>query len=235
MPNLRRSSISACDAFGRVISLVVIAPIRLFREGLSDLFREREGFDVVATAVSRDDGLARIRESRPDIVLIALGPGAGAPLVREIVATTPEARVVTLGIADDDPEVLPLAEAGVAGYVTTEASADEIVLVVESVARGEMPCSPRLAATLLQRVATLAQERRAPPELVTLTAREREIVELIGDGLSNKEIASELCIEVATVKNHVHNILEKLNVTRRADAAALVRRRPSHETLNPRI
>jgi len=235
MPNLRRSSISACDAFGRVISLVVIAPIRLFREGLSDLFRERDGFDVVATAVSRDDGLARIRESRPDIVLIALGPGAGAPLVREIVATTPEARVVTLGIADDDPEVLPLAEAGVAGYVTTEASADEIVLVVESVARGEMPCSPRLAATLLQRVATLAQERRAPPELVTLTAREREIVELIGDGLSNKEIASELCIEVATVKNHVHNILEKLNVTRRADAAALVRRRPSHETLNPRI
>lgn len=218
-----------------MISLVVIAPIRLFREGLSDLFGERDGFDVVATAVSRDDGLARIRESRPDIVLIALGPGAGAPLVHEIVATTPGTRVVTLGIADDDPEVLPLAEAGVAGYVTTEASADEIVLVVESVARGEMPCSPRLAATLLQRVATLAQERRTPSELVTLTSREREIVELIGDGLSNKEIASELCIEVATVKNHVHNILEKLNVARRADAAALVRRQPSHSSLNPRI
>jgi len=218
-----------------VISLVVIAPIRLFREGLSDLFREREGFDVVATAVSRDDGLARIRESRPDIVLIALGPGAGAPLVNEIVVTAPGTRVVMLGIADDDPEVLPLAEAGVAGYVTTEASADEIVLVVESVARGEMPCSPRLAATLLQRVATLAQERRTPSELVTLTSREREIVALIGEGLSNKEIASGLCIEVATVKNHVHNILEKLNVTRRADAAALVRRQPSHSSLDPRI
>jgi len=145
---------------------------------------------------------------------------------REIVASTPGTRVVTLGITDDDPEVLPLAEAGVAGYVTTEASADEIVLVVESVARGEMPCSPRLAATLLQRVATLAQEQRTPSALATLTSREREIVGLIGDGLSNKEIASGLCIEVATVKNHVHNILEKLNVTRRADAAALVRRQP---------
>ena len=209
-----------------MISLVVIAPIRLFREGLSDLFGGREGFHVVATAVARDDGLARVRETRPDIVLLALGPGADAALVREIVASTPGTRVVTLGITDDDPEVLPLAEAGVAGYVTTEASADEIVLVVESVARGEMPCSPRLAATLLQRVATLAQEQRTPSALATLTSREREIVGLIGDGLSNKEIASGLCIEVATVKNHVHNILEKLNVTRRADAAALVRRQP---------
>ena len=225
MPNLRRSSNGAFGAFGRVISLVVIAPVRLFREGLSDLFGEQDGFDVVATAVSRDDGLERIRESRPDIVLIALGPGVGAPLVHEIVATTPGTRVVTLGIADDDPEVLPLAEAGVAGYVTTEASADEIVLVVESVARGEMPCSPRLAATLLQRVATLARERRTPPELVTLTSREREIVELIGHGLSNKEIASELCIEVATVKNHVHNILEKLHVHRRAEAVSAARDR----------
>jgi DNA-binding NarL/FixJ family response regulator len=206
-----------------LIKLVVIAAVRLYREGLAALFAERRGFSVEATAVSREDGLARVRTSRPDVVLIALGRGAAAPLVREIVETAPAARVVMLGVSDDDPEVLPLAEAGVAGYVTTEASANEIVLVVESVARGEMPCSPRLAATLLQRVATLAQERRAPSVLASLTTRERQIAQMLGDGLSNKEIACGLQIEVATVKNHVHNILEKLNVTRRGEAAAIVR------------
>jgi DNA-binding NarL/FixJ family response regulator len=207
-----------------MITLVVIAPVRLYREGLAALFSERQGFAVAATAVAREDGLAHVRRSRPDIVLVALGPGAGAPLVRELVATAPSTRVVMLGVTDDDPEVLPLAEAGVAGYVTTEASGEEIVLVVESVARGEMPCSPRLAATLLRRVASLAQERRTPSALAALTARERQIVHLLGQGLSNKEIAHGLQIEVATVKNHVHNILEKLNVTRRTDVAAFAER-----------
>jgi two-component system nitrate/nitrite response regulator NarL len=214
-----------------VTSLVVIAPIRFYREGLADLFADRNGFDVAATAVSREDGLAQVRRNRPDVVLVALGPGAGAPLVHELVATVPEARIVMLGVADDDPEVLPLAEAGVAGYVTTDASGDDIVLVVESVARGEMLCSPRLAATLLKRVATLAQERRAPGPLASLTARERQVIDLLGDGLSNKEIARGLQIEVTTVKNHVHHILEKLQVTRRADAAELARPRTEIRTL----
>jgi DNA-binding NarL/FixJ family response regulator len=206
-----------------VTTLVVIAPIRLYREGLAALFAGRDGFVVAATAVAREDGLAQVQRSKPDVVLVALGPGAGAPLVRELVATHPEARVVMLGVTDDDPEVLPLAEAGVAGYVTTEASGDDIVLAVESVTRGETPCSPRLATTLLRRVATLAQERRAPGPLASLTARERQIVDLLGDGLSNKEIARGLQIEVTTVKNHVHHILEKLQVTRRSDAAAYAR------------
>jgi len=211
-----------------VIRLVVIAPVRLYREGLAVLFAGRDGFEVVATAVSTDDGVARVRETSPDVALVALGPGAGPALVRALTTTAPATRVVALGIADDDPDILPLAEAGVAGYVTTDATGDEVAFVVESVTRAEMPCSPRLAATLLSRVSSLAEQQRrqgAAPDLETLTVREREIVELIGDGLSNKEIASGLSIEVTTVKNHVHNILEKLGVRRRGDAAAIVRRR----------
>jgi len=211
-----------------VIRLVVIAPVRLYREGLAVLFAGREGFEVVATAVSADDGIARVCETSPDVALVALGRGAGPELVRALASSAPDTRIVAVGIADDDPDVLPLAEAGVAGYVTTEASGEEVVLVVESVTRAEMPCSPRLAATLLSRVNALAEQQRrqgAAPDLDTLTIREREIVELIGDGLSNKEIASDLSIEVTTVKNHVHNIFEKLHVSRRADAAAIVRRR----------
>ena len=218
-------AIDPSDRSAAAISLVVIAPVRFYRDGLAALFAERDGFAVAATAVDREDGLARIRERSPDIVLVALAPSTGPTLVREIVATAPDTSVIVLGVRDDDPEVLPLAEAGAAGYVTTEASADELVHVVEGVARGEMPCSPLLAATLLRRVAVLAQERGIPPSLASLTAREREIVALIDEGLSNKEIAHDLSIEVTTVKNHVHNILEKLNVRRRADAAALMRKR----------
>jgi two-component system nitrate/nitrite response regulator NarL len=98
--------------------------------------------------------------------------------------------------------------------------------VVRSVTRGETLCSPRIAATLFRRVAALAADRRVGDErtLRRLTRRERQIVDLIADGLSNKEIAHRLQIEFATVKNHVHNILEKLQVTRRADAVAALRR-----------
>jgi two-component system nitrate/nitrite response regulator NarL len=218
----------SADRDGRsslAISLVVIAPIRLIRDGLVGVFAQREGFVVAAAAAGGDDGLLRIRETAPDIVLLALAPSMGPQLVREIVASAPGTSVVMLGVADDDPEVLRLAEAGTAGYVTTEASVDELVDVVEGVARGEMPCSPKLAAVLLRRVAVLAQERVDPPSLSSLTGREREILVLIDEGLSNKEIARRLHIEVTTVKNHVHNILEKLNVKRRAQAAALVRTR----------
>ena len=109
------------------------------------------------------------------------------------------------------------------------------MLVVESVARGEMLCSPRLAATLLHRVATLAQERHSPGPLDSLTVRERQIVDLLGDGLSNKEIARGLQIEVTTVKNHVHHILEKLQVARRADAATFARRRGDPELVDRRM
>jgi two-component system, NarL family, nitrate/nitrite response regulator NarL len=222
---------SAAIESGCVTTLVVIAAIRFYREGLAALFADRDGFELAGTAVAREDGLVQVQRSKPDVVLVAIGPGAGAPLVRELVATGPDLRIVILGITDDDPEVLPLAEAGVAGYVTTDASGDDIVLVVESVARGEMPCSPRLAATLLQRVGSLAQERRAPSQLASLTVRERQIVDLLGDGLSNKEIARDLQIEVTTVKNHVHHILEKLQVKRRADAAAFARGRTEIRSL----
>lgn len=207
-----------------MISLALIAPQRFYREGLAALFAERAGFDVVATAAGRDDALPLVQRHQPHVALVALGSGTGALLVRELRDAAPRTRVVMLGIADDDPEVLPLAEAGVSGYVTTEASGEEIAATVTSIARGEMPCSPRLAAALLDRVASLAAERRAPSQLASLTVRERQVVELLSDGLSNKEIARGLQIEVATVKNHVHSILEKLNVARRSDVAAVARR-----------
>jgi len=121
--------------------------------------------------------------------------------------------------------VIACAEAGVSGYVTREASLDELTGVVESVARGESPCSPRISALLLRRVAETAGRRTETDAARRLTRREAEIVGLIDEGLSNKQIAGRLSIELATVKNHVHSILEKLQVERRAEAAARVRSR----------
>jgi two-component system nitrate/nitrite response regulator NarL len=207
----------------RVIDLVVIAEVRFYREGLAELLGSRPSCRVAATAAGPEDGLRSVVAQQPDVVLVALGPSAGPLLVREIAALAPSSRVVALGVVEKEDDVLALAEAGVAGYVTTDGSADDVVAVVESVARGEALCSPRITATLLQRIARLTHEQRPRTVAATLTVREREILTLIEQGLSNKEIARGLCIEVATVKNHVHSILEKLQVKRRAEAAALLR------------
>lgn len=223
---------------GGNIAVVVMARIRFYREGLSRLFAELGGFSVVGSLQTPSGASAAIRELDPDVVLLALDGEVDVGLVREIVREAPRSRLVTLGITDDDTRIVALAEAGVCGYVGVDAGSKELVSIVTSVARGEALCSPRVTAILLRRVATLArsQAEEAPAPRSTVTSREREIFTLIARGLSNKEIARDLCIELSTVKNHVHNVLEKLQVPGRAEAVALLRRRaelgpsPVHDT-----
>jgi two-component system, NarL family, nitrate/nitrite response regulator NarL len=131
--------------------------------------------------------------------------------------------VLALTVPNRETEILAFAEAGIAGFVTLEASVAELVEAIESVARGEALCSPSVAAALLRRLASLAHSRTSADPTGPLTAREREILALIDEGLSNKQIAQRLRIELPTVKNHVHHILVKLGADRRAEAAALVR------------
>jgi len=206
------------------LSVAVIARIRLYRDGLADLLADAPGVAVVAAAASPAEVRERLRREPPDVVLLTAGSDEGPALVRRIVALAPGTAVVVLGIADDDLAVLSLAEAGVSGYVRIDASGEELLAVVRAVSRGEAPCSPQISGALLRRVAALARRETPPAPDRDLTAREREIVGLIDDGLSNKEIATRLHIEVTTVKNHVHHVLEKLSVRRRGEAAAVVRR-----------
>jgi two-component system, NarL family, nitrate/nitrite response regulator NarL len=160
----------------------------------------------------------------PDVVLLdTLTPDA-EDAIRRIRGANAEAKIVALGTADEDDRLMAWAEAGVASYLPREASLGELADALDSLGRGEAVLSPRIAAELLLRVAALAGARPAGRDGGTLTSREREIVALIDLGLSNKEIARRLVIEVATVKNHVHNILEKLRVATRGEAAAAVRR-----------
>jgi DNA-binding NarL/FixJ family response regulator len=148
--------------------------------------------------------------------------GAAPAAVRSIVPAAARAKVVALGPADDDRLIVACAEAGVSGYADVDGSLDELAEVIASVGRDQLVCSPALASRLLRQVGVLAR-RATPVPAAELTSRELEIMALVDEGLSNKEIAARLHIQLATVKNHVHNILEKLHVSGRAAAAARTR------------
>ena len=205
----------------RVISVLILSDIRLYRDGLAEVLARRRSIAVVGSAAEREEGVGLAVELEPEVVLVDMAMPESLATVRELRAHVPGARVVALGVPEVEREVIDCAEAGVAGYVTRERSLADMVEAIQRAARGEALCSPAMTATLLRRVATLAAERA--PEHAPLTARELEIVRLIDEGLSNKQIAQRLCIEIATVKNHVHHILEKLKVRRRSEAAARVR------------
>jgi DNA-binding NarL/FixJ family response regulator len=175
-------------------------------------------------AVSADELTTRLQELCPTVVLVDIGPPHGTAMIGVILEASPGSRVIALGMGESESEIIDCAEAGIAGYVAREGSISDLVAAIDSTIRGELPCSPRVAGTLLRRVATLAADRRPQRPGVRLSRRELEVVQLIDDGLSNKEIAQYLCIELATVKNHVHNVLEKLQVRRRSEAAAWMRR-----------
>jgi two-component system nitrate/nitrite response regulator NarL len=204
-----------------VIRLAIVAEMRLYRDGLRQILGRCEDIEVVLTAADWRTATTRLADAKPNVLLFDVRPAEARLGLRELAASRSSFRLVALGVADDDADIVMWAEAGVDGYVTSDNSLQDLVDVIVSVARNEMPCSPRAAAALLRRIAVLATER---PDAVELTARELQIVRLIERGLSNKEIGHQLCIELATVKNHVHNILAKLEVGSRHEAVAHIRR-----------
>ena len=214
---------------GTVIRVAIVADIRLYREGLARVLERQPNISVVATAATGDGSLAPLLQLGPDVILIDKAMPDSLAAMRRVAVAAPGAKVVSLSVregegeGEDDRDVLASAEAGAIAYVPREASLEDLVAVIECAVRGEAVCSPRVAGALLRRIAALATDGRSDRVPARLTKREREIMGLIDEGLSNKEIAKRLRIEVATVKNHVHNILEKLQVHRRGEAAARVR------------
>lgn len=206
-------------ATGGVIRVVVASDIRLYREGLVESLEQSGSLGIVGVAGTPVETASTVRAGRADIVLLDLAMYGAIDVAQDLASET---KVVVLGVREVEDEVVTCAEAGVVGYVTRDASLRDLLEVVESVARGEMLCSPRIAALLNRRVAAVAGARRGRPAAARLTPRETEIVALMAEGLSNKQIAHRLSIEFATVKNHVHRILEKLEVEGRADAVARV-------------
>ena len=202
-----------------VIRVMIVSEVRLYREGLARVLAAEPQLAVVDAG---NDIATNLRIDAPDLVL------ADSVIVRNTrlveAAAETGVRVIAFAVAEEnEDEVLACAEAGVAGFVAREATMDELLTTLRTAARGDLRCSPRVASLVVRRVAVLAGSPPQRREALNLTRREAEIVSLIDAGFSNKQIATRLGIEIATVKNHVHNLLEKLKVHRRGEAAAAVR------------
>jgi two-component system, NarL family, nitrate/nitrite response regulator NarL len=206
------------------VPVLILAEVGVYRDALARSLSRHERIDVVGVAAGLEEARAGVEQGGPAIVLVDTRMPAGPSAVQALVAGAPDVKVVALAVAEDERDVIAFAEAGAAGYVPLDGSIEDLVAVIESVSRGEMLCSPGVAATLFRHVAALARESRRGPVEARLTARELDVLRLIEEGRSNKEIARALSIELSTVKNHVHNILEKLNVDSRTEAAARARR-----------
>lgn len=206
------------------VRVIVLADVRLYREGLTRLLAGQIGLTVVGAEPVTEESLLRVSAEHADVVLIEAATACETSAVRDLARLAPESHVVAYGVVDEERQALRCAEVGVAAFVTGEATADQLVGAILGVGRGEFACSPRISALLVDRVRALSHGMSATGPPARLTARERGIAALVTDGLSNKEIAAHLGIELCTVKNHVHHILEKLQVSRRTQAAARLRR-----------
>lgn len=195
---------------------------RLLREGLASMLAEQDDIVVIGAAESGSKAIEQVRELRPQVALIDIGmpDKDGIEVTQTLHRDLPEVKVIVLGMVDLTDEIMACIEAGAAGYVLKEASFDNLVETIRSVHRGESFCSPAMTASLFSRIAELAGGRmsKIPKSSIKLTGRELEIVNLIAEGLSNKEIAQQLFIATQTVKNHVHNILDKLQLQTRLEA-----------------
>ena len=196
--------------------------MRLYREGLAAVLAQVTGFTVVAALADGQDALARARDLRPDVIAADVKLLQIPGFLRELRRRAPKAAVVALAVGSD--ATILVAEQGVASHLTHSASLEELIDAIRRVARGRPVHSRQFSVFPAAQHGSVLATDGHPPSEVRLTSRECEITSLLERDLSNKEIAARLEIEVATVKNHVHNVLEKLGVHRRADAVRLLKR-----------
>jgi two-component system, NarL family, nitrate/nitrite response regulator NarL len=208
--------------------VLIASDVRLYRDGLAITLAGLRRLVIVGAVAGSDLTPACLSHLRPDVVLldITLSGCLGLP---GALHTKPPVKFVAFAVSESDDGVLACAEAGFSGYVGKDGSAEDLVLTIEGTLRGEVLCPPQIAGALFRRLAAIVNRHRPHPRIATLTRREFEIMELVDQGHSNKEIARRLRIGPATVKNHVHNILEKLQVRRRAEAAAAIRTPPPQD------
>jgi DNA-binding NarL/FixJ family response regulator len=202
--------------------LIIVSDVRLWRDGLLLSLSQQPSVITVGSAdLSTPPG--HIVAFRPDVLLLDIGTRGALDVSLPCRQALPNLKVVGIAVAEVEQEVFACAEAGLSGFVSRDGSIQDVVRAAHCAMRDELVCSPRTAALLFSRVAALGSRRSADPYGGTLTRREQQIVSLVNTGLSNKEIARQLRIQNATVKNHVHSILGKLQVRRRGEVAAHMR------------
>lgn len=205
----------------RAARVLIVADLRLHRDGLATVLASQPGIDVAATAEGAE-ALAVAEASDPDVIVMDMSDPMSASRLGTISARLPGRRPLAFALLEAVQDLLATAEPGAIDEVAHQASPVELADVVRRAAGGNLVSSPRIGVVLSHRAETTAAPARrgAGGEL---TPRELEVSVLIARGLSNKEIADRLCIEVATVKNHVHRILTKMQARHRGEAAARIR------------
>ena len=212
---------TATEGTATGVRVLLVDDHDLFRTGLRTLLEE-QGVEVVGEAANGDDAVALVQEHAPDVVLMDLEmPGKrGIDATREIAATAPLTRVVVLTISDEDADVMDAVVAGACGYLLKDATIQDLLRGIAAANRGESLISPAIAAKVLQRLRATSPDHEAAETLMTqLSDRELQVLKLIANGKDNAQIAGELFISAKTVKNHISNILLKLSIENRIQAA----------------
>ena len=206
------------------IALVLIDDNRLLREGLAAMIHTQPGFKVLAASADVEEALQRMREAKPDVVLLDFGlvDHDSLSLTATVHREVPGARIIVMGLLSAQEDVADYIRAGASGFIMKEATFENFFSTIRAVAAGAEVLPPALTNSLFAQIARNASRggKAKILEAVRLTTRERQVVDLLGEGLSNKEIATRLHIAVHTVKSHVHNVLEKLALRSRLEVAA---------------
>lgn len=216
---------SSCSDLPGRIHVLLVCRVRLYRDAIADLLSVEPDIHLIGTINPGDDIAARI-DAEPNVVLLDAGSPGALTMAARLMRDRPSTRILGFGVDDVPQEVVACAEAGLSGYVPCTASVAELVGAVRRVAHGDTVCSAGIADGLFRHLRGVALGSLPVSLEQTLTRRQQEILRLIDEGLSNKQIAQRLALGPSTVKNHVHEILDRLQVTRRADAAARIRRAP---------
>jgi DNA-binding NarL/FixJ family response regulator len=206
------------------IKILLIEDNRLLREGIKALINGQPDLKIVAASEGNHDTLLQARSLKVHVVLLDLGlrNENGLHVVKTLTKEMPHTKVIGMGLIPSQLDIIEIVEAGAAGFILKDASIDEFLETIRSVARGEKVLPPLLTGSLFSHVVEHALQRgkRKLSEAVRMTRREREIIALIAEGMSNKGIAQKLNLSTYTVKSHLHNVMEKLALHTRLQIAA---------------
>jgi DNA-binding NarL/FixJ family response regulator len=202
-----------------LISVAVIEDNRLVREGIASLLNNTKDFRVVAAASNGDPAL--LRAANPDVVLLDVGLRDN-----DMKSEFPNAKVIMMDLLPSHDDIVDFVNAGVSGFILKDATFEDLVHTIHAVLQGEHVLPPAMTSSLFSQIAkdAVMRGREGALDAVRMTPREREVIRLIGDGMSNKEIAAELNIATHTVKSHVRNVMEKLALHTRLQIAAFSHR-----------
>jgi DNA-binding NarL/FixJ family response regulator len=205
-----------------MISVALIEDNRLVREGMTAMLNQADDFQVVAAGPSGDPAL--LRDAKPQVILLDVGlwDDDSLRVAETVKKESPESKVIIMDLLPVHEDIVEFVNAGVSGFILKDATFDDLVTTIRSVAEGAHVLPPAMTSSLFSQIAkeAVVRGRAAAMESVRMTSREREVTGLIGEGLSNKEIASRLNIATHTVKSHVRNVMEKLALHTRLQIAA---------------